>query len=115
MQIRARECVLWWRLDREGPMLDEGRIASVICRSAVCGNVCVVLAPAWRMGLYRLNMPVSNRAASIRARFALMPWKTSSVRIWSCCTGPGPRREDGRIAAAWVEQEHMHVWQAFVP
>ncbi|MBQ0743471.1 MAG: hypothetical protein KBT85_09260 [Pseudomonas sp.] len=101
----------WWQLDREGQLLGEGQDTLADLRSRFAGERLRALAPAMSVGLYRLNMPV-KRAASIRAAlpYALEDQLSQDLELLHCV--PGPRRQDGQIAAAVVEQEHMHAWQA---
>lgn len=108
---QSANALLWWRLDREGQLLDEGQDSLGDLRLRFAGERLRALAPAMAVGLYRLDMPV-KRAASIRAAlpYALEDQLSQDLELLHCV--PGPRREDGRIAAAVVEQEHMHVWQA---
>lgn len=100
----------WWRLDREGRLIDEGRATLGDLRLRFTGERLRALAPAMAVGLYRLAMPV-KRMASIRAAlpFALEDQLSQDLELLHCV--PGPRRGDGQIAAAVVEQAHMHAWQ----
>ncbi|PCC99875.1 type II secretion system protein GspL [Halopseudomonas pelagia] len=101
----------WWQLDREGQLLGEGQDTLADLRSRFAGERLRALAPAMAVGLYRLDMPV-KRAASIRAAlpYALEDQLSQDLELLHCV--PGPRRQDGQIAAAVVEQEHMYAWQA---
>lgn len=100
----------WWRLDREGQLVDEGQDTLGALRLRFAGERLRALAPAMAVGLYRLAMPV-KRVASIRAAlpFALEDQLSQDLELLHCV--PGPRRRDGQIAAAVVEQEHLHDWQ----
>lgn len=101
----------WWRLDREGQLLEEGHNTLADLRLRFAGERLRALAPAMAVGLYRLAMPV-KRAASIRAAlpYALEDQLSQDLELLHCV--PGPRRSDGQISAAVVEQGHMQAWQA---
>ncbi|WP_022963365.1 type II secretion system protein GspL [Halopseudomonas pelagia] len=100
----------WWQLDREGLLVEEGQDTLTDLRLRFAAERLRALAPAMAVGLYRLDMPV-KRAASIRAAlpYALEDLLSQDLELLHCVAGP--RREDGRIAAAVVEQEHMQERQ----
>lgn len=100
----------WWQLERDGQLLDQGFDSLAELRTRFATERVRALAPAMAVGLYRLDMPV-KRAASIRAAlpYALEDQLSQDLELLHCVAGP--RRADGRIAAAVVELEHMNAWQ----
>lgn len=103
--------VHWWLLERESGVREHGRDSLQALKSRFAGQRLRALAPATSVSLYRLDMPV-RRAASIRAAlpFALEDQVSQDLELLHCV--PGPRRTDGRLAAAVVETDRMAHWQA---
>ncbi len=102
--------VHWWRLERDGSLQGEGRDTLNGLKTRFPAGRLRALAPATAVSLYRLDMPV-RRTASIRAAlpFALEDQLSQDLELLHCV--PGPRRRDGRLAAAVVEIESMERWQ----
>lgn len=109
----AQDAVLlhWWRLERDGGVQESGLDTLQALKSRFAGQRLRALAPATAVSLYRLDMPV-RRAASVRAAlpYALEDQVSQDLELLHCV--PGPRRQDGRLAAAVVETEKMEDWQA---
>lgn len=101
----------WWLLDREGCLQESGCDTPENLRGRFTGQRLRALAPATAVSLYRLDMPL-RRAAAVRAAlpFALEDQLSQDLDLLHCV--PGPRRSDGRLAAAVVETERMERWQA---
>lgn len=102
----------WWLLERDGNVQEHGQDTLQALKSRFAGQRLRALAPATAVSLYRLNMPV-RRAASVRAAlpYALEDQVSQDLELLHCV--PGPRRSDGRLAAAVVETESMERWLAF--
>ncbi len=103
--------VNWWHLERESGVREHGLDSLQTLKSRFAGQRLRALAPATSVSLYRLDMPV-KRAASVRAAlpFALEDQVSQDLELLHCV--PGPRRSDGRLAAAVVETDRMDHWQA---
>lgn len=100
----------WWRLERDGSIQEAGCDTLALLRSRFAGQRLRALAPGTAVSLYRLEMPV-RRAAAVRAAlpFALEDQVSQDLELLHCV--PGPRRGDGRLAAAVVETDRMERWQ----
>lgn len=101
----------WWRLERDGSVQEAGCDSLTLLKSRFAGQRLRALAPGTAVSLYRLDMPV-RRAAAVRAAlpYALEDHLSQDLDLLHCV--PGPRRADGRLAAAVVETERMERWQA---
>jgi general secretion pathway protein L len=101
----------WWRLERDGSPLEHGQDNLQTLKHRFAGQRLRALAPATSVSLYRLSMPVRG-AASVRAAlpFALEEQLSQDLELLHCV--PGPRRSDGRLAAAVVEMTSMERWLA---
>lgn len=100
----------WWRLERDGRIQETGCDNLAQLKSRFAGQRLRALAPGTAVSLYRLEMPV-RRAAAVRAAlpFALEDQLSQDLELLHCV--PGPRRSDGRLAAAVVEMDRMERWQ----
>lgn len=109
--VEAAPEVYWWRLERDGSVQESGCDSLAQLRSRFAGQRLRALAPGTAVSLYRLDMPV-RRTAAVRAAlpFALEDQLSQDLELLHCV--PGPRRSDGRLAAAVVETERMESWQA---
>ena len=101
----------WWRLERDGSPPEHGQDNLQALKLRFAGQRLRALAPATAVSLYRLTMPMRG-SASIRAAlpFALEDQLSQDLELLHCV--PGPRRSDGRLAAAVVETASMERWQA---
>ncbi|PKM30166.1 MAG: hypothetical protein CVV07_07005 [Gammaproteobacteria bacterium HGW-Gammaproteobacteria-11] len=103
----------WWQLERDGQIVSQGQDALSTLKARFPTERLRALAPPMAVSLYRLVMPV-RRAAAIRAAlpFALEDQLSQDLEMLHCVAGP--RRDDGLIAAAVIDDSRMQQWQAWI-
>ncbi|SDS69723.1 general secretion pathway protein L [Halopseudomonas xinjiangensis] len=102
----------WWRLDKEGSVLDSGESRLAELRTRFPAERIRGLVPASAVTLYRVAMPV-RRQAAIRAALPFALEDSLGQELEELHFVAGPRRADGRVAAAVVEHENMQAWQSW--
>ena len=101
----------WWRLDKDGAILDSGHHQLKELRSRFPGERIRGLVPASAVTLYRVAMPV-RRQSAIRAALPFALEDSLSQELEELHFVAGPRRTDDRVAAAVVEHDNMRSWLA---
>lgn len=99
----------WWRLDKDGSILDSGAHGLTELRSRFPGERIRGLVPSSAVTLYRLPMPVKRQSA-IRAALPFALEDSLGQELEELHFVAGPRRADGKVAAAVVEHESMRTW-----
>ncbi|UAW97480.1 hypothetical protein KEM63_11750 [Halopseudomonas nanhaiensis] len=99
----------WWRLDKDGSILDSGAHALPELRSRFPAERIRGLVPSSAVTLYRLPMPVKRQSA-IRAALPFALEDSLGQELDELHFVAGSRRADGKVAAAVVEHESMRMW-----
>lgn len=99
----------WWRTGRDGTLEESGQDSLSQLRSRFPTERLRALAPATTVNLYRVAIPV-RRAAAARAALPFALEDQLGQELEELHLVAGPRRADGRYAAAVTEQRHMQAW-----
>lgn len=99
----------WWRTGRDGTPEESGQDSLSQLRSRFTTERLRALAPATAVNLYRVAIPV-RRAAAARAALPFALEDQLGQELEELHLVAGPRRADGRYAAAVTEQRHMQAW-----
>ncbi|WGK60753.1 type II secretion system protein GspL [Halopseudomonas sp. SMJS2] len=99
----------WWRTGRDGTLEESGQDPLTQLRSRFPAERLRALAPATAVNLYRVAIPV-RRAAAARAALPYALEDQLGQELEELHLVAGPRRGDGRFAAAVTEQRHMQAW-----
>ena len=102
----------WWRLDKENRVADQGHSALSELRGRFAGERIRALVPASAVTLYRIAIPV-RRASAVRAALPFALEDSLSQELDELHFVAGPRRPDGKVAAAVVEHANMRAWQSW--
>lgn len=112
-QVSAGESAVlpWWRLERDGQLLEQGESSLQVLRDRFPGERLRVLVAPAMVSLYRVQVP-ARRAAVVRAALPFALEDQLSQELDELHIVAGPRRADGSLAAVVVEHRLMEQWQA---
>ena len=99
----------WWRTGREGTPEESGQDSLAQLRTRFPTERLRALAPATEVNLYRVAIPVRSASAA-RAALPFALEDQLGQELEELHLVAGPRRADGRFAAAVTEQRHMAAW-----
>lgn len=102
----------WWRLDKDGSVLDSGQNRLGELKARFPGERIRGLVPSSAVTLYRVAMPV-RRQSAVRAALPFALEDSLGQELEELHFVAGPRRADDRVAAAVVEHENMRIWQGW--
>jgi len=103
----------WWRLGREGGLLESGQDDLPALRRRYPAERLRLLAPATATNLYRVSIPV-RRASAARAALPFALEDQLGQELEELHLVAGPRRADGRYVAAVTEHRCMQEWMQLV-
>lgn len=103
----------WWRLGREGGLLESGQDDLPALRRRYPAERLRLLAPATVTSLYRVSIPV-RRASAARAALPFALEDQLGQELEELHLVAGPRRADGRYVAAVTEHRCMQEWMQLV-
>src|SRR5690554_6607363 len=103
----------WWRTGREGTPEESGQDSLAQLRTRFPTERLRALAPATEVNLYRVAIPVRSASAA-RAALPFALEDQLSQELEELHLVAGPRRADGRFAAAVTEQRCMQEWMQLV-
>ncbi len=108
--VDANDTLEWFRLDRDGALVDEGNTAepATLAESAA-GHRIQAFAPGSRILLTSATVPTRNRQKLLQALpYALEDQLADDVDQLHCVPGePGP---SGEVAVAVVERQWLDTW-----
>ena len=99
----------WWRTSREGALLEAGQDELAPLRVRFPAERLRLLAPANATNLYRVAIPV-RRTAAVNAALPFALEDHLGQELEELHLVAGPRRNDGRFAAAVTEHRWMEEW-----
>lgn len=99
----------WWRISREGALVESGQDELSALRVRFPAERLRLLAPANTVNLYRIAIPV-RRASAARAALPFALEDQLGQELEDLHLVAGPRRADGRFAAAVTEHRRMEDW-----
>ena len=99
----------WWRTSRDGALLDSGQDQLAPLRARFPAERLRLLAPANATNLYRVAIPV-RRSSAVNAALPFALEDHLGQELEELHLVAGPRRNDGRFAAAVTEHRWMEEW-----